>query len=272
MTRTKMLAAAIALTVTLTAGSATILIPLASAQRPAQNGQPGAAPVEGQSDLPPQNQNYSKPGAAPAAANSFQNRGTWRASTLAQGRWEYKFVPRKSDSLEAFERILNEMGAQGWEYCGSESLLSTNPSRKAQWGTGPTLVFKRPKSGGSAETILPGVSRQGANNSNGGISNSFQNRNAANDPFGGVAEAPRTGDKPAERHEINIIHLQNASADSLAQTLSQLFAGHGKVLSDSRTNSLLIQADKKTAMEMAAIVQKLDVPSAKRDYSPNPSE
>lgn len=262
MMRTKMLAAAIALVVTLMAGSATLLVPLATAQRPAQN-KPGT-PLEGQSD----------------AASQYQDLAV---ATQSASQWEYKFVPHKSDSLEEFEKILTTAGATGWEYCGIERLLSSKQRPEVQH---PKIIFKRLKSSASADRVMldtlerartrSGTGRAASNsNSNSGITGSF----GATGPIGGEAAgggmptAPMGGMSPSSppgipRPEIHIVRLENASADSLAQVLTQLFAGHGRVLPESRTNSLLIQADKDTLLEINAIIQKLDTPGGKTDNNP----
>jgi len=63
---------------------------------------------------------------------------------MAASAWEYKFVPRKGDTLEAFQTLLNEQSADGWEYCGTELLSISDPANKAKWGNSATVVFKRP--------------------------------------------------------------------------------------------------------------------------------
>ncbi len=187
-------------------------------------------------------------------------------------------MPRKSDTLEAFEKTLNEMGDQGWEYCGSESLISTNPLRKAQWGTGPTLVFKRPKGANTGETLPSAGMQSSASNRFGASPKAPTSRNNGYDPFNGASEKPKSSSMPgnksaqAGRGEVTIVRLQNADATEMARILSLLFADHGKVLADFRTNSLLIQSDKEMALEMAAVIQKLDVPPAKPDHSVNPAK
>ena len=138
MTRTKMIAAAIALTAVLAAGTATTLIPMAKAQRP-----PGPASGGDQNDADPFAPQPGGPGAGYGAPRQSMSGGMSSASPA--GQWEYKFVPRKSESLEEFQRVLTENGNSGWEFCGVQSLTATDPAHKAEWGTNPTIVFKRPK-------------------------------------------------------------------------------------------------------------------------------
>jgi RNA polymerase sigma factor (sigma-70 family) len=148
MTRTKWIIAATALVLLLAAGTASTTIPLAVGQPPAAAGPPGAtAPAlpAGSSEVPisPPRGTMGGPSAMAGAAGSAR-------------QWEYKFVPRKGDSLEAFQQLLNELGSAGWEFCGSESLAATTPAHRAEWGTNPTLVFKRPRSASRTMGMGPG--------------------------------------------------------------------------------------------------------------------
>lgn len=163
MTRTKLIAATVALAALIAAGTATTLIPLATAQPPAPATPapptPAAAPP---SLVRPSATPDAEPPApvrppAPAAAPQPPGMTPRPFSGGAGGAWEYKFVPRKGDSLEAFQRLLNDYSAQGWEYCGTELLTVTDPAQKAQWGNSATIVFKRPR-GAARGTTGTGVS------------------------------------------------------------------------------------------------------------------
>src|SRR5262249_50937069 len=136
MTRTKLLTAAAVLVGVLAAGTATTLIPLASAQRP------NAAEGSGQNARPPGETAGAEPQKPPMGRGGGMSMGSRSA---AAGAWEYKFVPRKGDSLEAFEKILRDHAVAGWEYCGTEALTVTDPARRGEWGTSPTIVCKRPR-------------------------------------------------------------------------------------------------------------------------------
>ena len=60
---------------------------------------------------------------------------------------------------------------------------------------------------------------------------------------------------------VTVCHLQYASAESLSQLLSTTFSGIGQVVSDSRTNSLVITAPAITSTEIHRIVSELDRPT-----------
>jgi RNA polymerase sigma factor (sigma-70 family) len=255
MTRMKLMAAAVALTATLAIGTVTTLAPLAIAQRPAAN-DPFAP-------SPPQ------PGTTGVPSGNSAN---FAGATLSvAGQWEYKFVPRKSESLEDFEKLLVENGAAGWEYCGVES-LSAGAARKAQWGTSPTIVFKRPKkaprttfdplmtgpSAGSSSLPAPRAGSAGSfgpTGSGGGSAAPGQDGSMGGRGGGSYPQSPK--------QETSIVQLANAASTSLGQTLSQVFQGRCRIVPDQGTNSLIIQGDKETIAEVMAVIHKLDVPPAK---------
>src|SRR5262249_18969755 len=62
----------------------------------------------------------------------------------ALGAWEYKYVIRKSDRLDEFQRTLASHSADGWEYVGTETLVIGGGGDRSDLGSGPVLVFKRP--------------------------------------------------------------------------------------------------------------------------------
>ena len=79
-------------------------------------------------------------------------------------------------------------------------------------------------------------------------------------------------DQPAETGEVEVIPLANASADKLSDLLGRLFTEQGgkqqnggepgvSVLSDPRTNSLIVRADQGTRSEIEAIAKDLDAPT-----------
>ena len=125
---TKLLTAAAA-PVGIHAGTATTLISLATAQKRRN----------------PQRKTWGAAGPHPVKGQFGREAMVGGGGTIASAAWEYKVVPREGDSLEAFERILREHAAAGWEYCGTEALSVTDPDRRGEWGTSPTIVFKRPK-------------------------------------------------------------------------------------------------------------------------------
>lgn len=271
MTRTKLIAAALALAAAVACGTATTLIPLATAQPPAPAG-------DEQPKFPAQG-NY--PGATPAAAQPPvlppRAMGGGGSGSTA-GAWEYKFMPRKGDSLEAFQRLLTEQSAAGWEYCGTELLTVTDPAQKAQWGNSATVVFKRPRvDGRSAARLTPnanvpygtqlkfptggtaGVTPAPAGNVPAGatpppLPKAARPPASPNDPFGG----PAAGTAPA--HKTTVIPLAYAKAETLHKALSELFASRNCGISiDPRTNTLVILADEATTRSIQNVVRELDV-------------
>jgi RNA polymerase sigma factor (sigma-70 family) len=117
MTRTKLLAAAVALAAAVVAGTMTTMIPVATAQRPAD-------PIAGEAEYRPQ----------PKGANTTGG-DTWTSTTPA-APWEYKFLARPGDA-PTFKRLLTDQGSAGWEYCGVEQFAASADSA--------IVVFKRPK-------------------------------------------------------------------------------------------------------------------------------
>jgi hypothetical protein len=67
------------------------------------------------------------------------------------------------------------------------------------------------------------------------------------------------------RAALTVIPLQHASADSTSTILERLFAGKAEIVSDVRTNQLIIKTDAETQMEIAQLVQVLDVPASKKE-------
>lgn len=80
-----------------------------------------------------------------------------------------------------------------------------------------------------------------------------------------IVQIIRRVDRPVES-EIDVVRLQHASADEIAQVLDTLKARQGEqqaesqVAVDARTNSVLIRADEPTRLEMRAVIANLDTP------------
>ena len=292
MTRTKLLTAAAVLVGILAAGTATTLIPLATAQK--ETTQPAA-------------QNPADPAAHAQAKGQFG--GAMGGSMAAKPQWEYKFVPRKGESLEAFERLLNDYAAAGWEYCGTEALTVTDPRRRGEWGTSPTVVFKRPA--GAARGMMGTTSSTGMMGMGGGMSmggpplpssgmQGLANQKGGLTPSGGASSPPmgkpsmsgaapstgagiRTGamvpsggllapmgggtmgpaggaKSPADA-ELTVIRLKHSQAASLAKVLDELFQGRGcRIIAEPVTNSLLIEANAYNVKSLMSVIEKVDIP------------
>ena len=267
MTRTKLIAAAVALVATLAIGTATTLAPLVTAQDPAV-GEPNAAVAQ-----PPETTGLP-------AGETGGYPGKSAAVALVGGQWDYKFVPRKTESLEDFERLLVENGAAGWEYCGLESLTAMTAARKAQWGTSPTIVFKRPKNAARSDYWSSDSQHapSGASSRYKALPSSTPNAPSgagaspppptpagaprASSPFGGSEYGPPTvggGSPQPPRRQMSIIRLAHAASSALAQTLTQVFDNRCRIVADQGTNALIVQADKDTLDEVKALIEKLDV-------------
>jgi RNA polymerase sigma factor (sigma-70 family) len=244
MTRTKLFVAATALVVTLLVGSATTLIPVAIGQRPSEPGTPTTAPGDP----------FGQPHYGASTPRST------KVATAQPGQWEYKFVPRKSESLEVFQDILATHGAQGWEYCGVESLIATDPARKAEWGTGPTIVFKRPKVSAHGASIDANPSTR----MTGTTSATSPMRPTTGSTMGSAQPGPALyGPQSRSAPNITVIRLAHAEAASLAKVLDQLFVQRNcRIVADPATNTLLVQGDMESIKALTEVVQKIDLPPA----------
>jgi RNA polymerase sigma factor (sigma-70 family) len=227
MMRTKYLAAAVALTAALTIGTATTLIPVLTAQQPAdtRDYQPDARPQSpGQNKMPPTIRDYS---------------------AIAASQWEYKFAERPGDVM-SFKRVLVEQGSAGWEFCGVEH-FGGSPD-------GAVIVFKRPKAAGrvavdSGAKWATQTPELGYTPKPGGKAPPDKQ----GDPLTGSADGKAAPD-------VYTIRLQYAQADQLAATLKQLFSGRGRVLYDERTNTLLVQGNEDFIKTIRDLVTKIDTP------------
>ena len=85
-----------------------------------------------------------------------------------------------------------------------------------------------------------------------------------------IVEIVRRLDRPANTGEVELLTLKNASAESLARLIEQLYQQTGAenktisgtvVIADSRTNSLIIKADSTIRKEILAIAVELDQPT-----------
>jgi Bacterial type II/III secretion system short domain/Sigma-70, region 4/Domain of unknown function (DUF4177) len=216
--------------------------------------------------------------AGPAATS-----GT-RSATAA---WEYKYVVRQSSRLEDFQKTLSTQAASGWEYVGTETLDVADSNKKTNPGSAPILVFKRPTGAGRGMAGLTGGSGftplGGGNGFGGGLGGGLGNNQGfgGGSGFGGGGGGfsgtplgtqpkkdpikPASNATPNPGREPQIIALKQITATSLAKTLQELFNdANTRIVAEAQTNSLLIQADRTTFEALVKLVERLDVPSAKR--------
>lgn len=232
MTRTKLLAATAALAAVLVAGTATTLIPIATAQRPPENQPAGTGGRGGDTTV------------------------RWTANTRpagAAGQWEYKFVARSGDAVKDFEKVLVDHGNAGWEYCGVEQLSAGSTPA-------PTIVFKRPKAAARAATGGADLTREA-------VARWTAEMLANPAPQLGTQPATGGGSTPRKSplRDVTKIELKHASAENVSKALDQLFGyPEARIVADPRTNSLLISAPDEVLKVFIPVVEKIDVPPVNR--------
>ena len=70
---------------------------------------------------------------------------------------------------------------------------------------------------------------------------------------------------PASLRDIRVVPLKHAVATSLAKSLHELFAdGSVRIVAESQTNTLLIQADAKTYELIQKLLERLDQPAERK--------
>ena len=120
MTKTKLLAAAI-LAGTLAIGVGTNVLSSAGAQTPGPGDGGAGGPQPGGVGLPGPGGPGGLPGGGPGGTGAFGpggGGGPMSAGSAARGpRVEYQFVSRAKSS-DAFKKLLNQHGSDGWEYVG----------------------------------------------------------------------------------------------------------------------------------------------------------
>ncbi len=255
MTRTKLMAAAVVLAIV--AGSATVYMPQLGAQTGPGNGRFGNLPAQDASSSKPDDMRAT---AAPPVASPESS------SPVAQ--WEYEFVPRDGESFEQFRKMLADHGAVGWEYCGTESFA----------GSGMTAIFKRPKSSNRAGNRYAGAfgqkygdrSQSSSSSSDGSSSSQSANRYSGTikplpvRPETGDSEAPKKSlgmapTKNAKAKDATVIHLSNSLSDEVAAVLIDLLGNKDcTVLSDPRSNSIVLQGDDATIKQIQRAISLLD--------------
>src|SRR5262245_58519042 len=124
LTRTKMLIAGILMVGAISTGIGSRLISTADAQPPASDASPEA----------------------------IKKALDYLRSHQTQERWEYKFVPvEKALSTADLQKLLTASDHEGWEYCGTQELVTRTKDGKAGGTATPHMVFKRPRAGASAD-------------------------------------------------------------------------------------------------------------------------
>jgi RNA polymerase sigma factor (sigma-70 family) len=122
LTRTKLLAAAVLVAGALTTGIGSRVVSTADAQAPPANNRD-------------------------AQSEQIKKALEFLATAQAKERWEYKFIPvEKALSTADLQKVLGTADQEGWQYCGSQTLLADGKKGEAV----PHMVFKRPKAGAAA--------------------------------------------------------------------------------------------------------------------------
>jgi type II secretory pathway component GspD/PulD (secretin) len=63
---------------------------------------------------------------------------------------------------------------------------------------------------------------------------------------------------------VHVLALKHAAAPDLAVVLQQVFPGRSSITAEPRTNQLIIRANQETLLEMAKLIDQLDVEAKKR--------
>jgi RNA polymerase sigma factor (sigma-70 family) len=137
-------------------------------------------------------------------------------------QWEYKTL----QSSEIKEADLNALGAKGWELCTSNVMPVTNQL---------SMVFKRQK---KQSTTTEGYK-------------------TALDSFYGNKGKNLNPPEP-ENNDFTTFPLRNTSATEVAEVLKTIYKT-SSILSDARTNSVLVQAPRAITAEIKQLIQRLDV-------------
>lgn len=137
-------------------------------------------------------------------------------------QWEYKTL----QSSEVKEADLNALGAKGWELCSSNVMPVTNQI---------SMVFKRQKK----------------------QSTSTAGYKTALDSFYGNKGQNLNPPEP-ENNDFTTFPLRNTSATEVAEVLKTIYKTTS-ILSDARTNSVLVQAPRAMTAEIKQLIQRLDV-------------
>jgi RNA polymerase sigma factor (sigma-70 family) len=124
LTRTKMLIAGVLLAGALSTGIGSRLISTAEAQPPASDPSPEA----------------------------IKKALDYLRSHQTQERWEYKFVAVEKPLVAAdLQKLLSASDHEGWEYCGTQELVTRTKDGKVGGSAIPHMVFKRPRALASAD-------------------------------------------------------------------------------------------------------------------------
>jgi RNA polymerase sigma factor (sigma-70 family) len=268
MTRTKLIGAALLVSGLLVVGVGPVLVPWASAQ-PA----PKAAP--------------EKPDPAPT-----------QARPLSLVKWEYSYIeaPRPLTQRD-FESACRNIEPGGWEYCGTQEMILERGGDKETDKRRPetVLVFKRPVRGerlksGAGLSAAWQIEREGtvyvpARELAPPRATKTWNETVERPPTLGTGSksVPAAGNlQPSNLDEeartqyadwargrknlasIEIMPLEEASAEKMAKLLTELFAQQGTFQADERSNSLVIKTDAKTLDAVRALIERLDKQAAMR--------
>jgi len=293
--RTKLIAACVVLAGGLAAGLGPVLIATADAQPPAA-GEPGSlAPPAGPGGgfpgapgTPAGPAGFPGVGGPPGAGvggpmmpGSMSGMGA--PGEIGRARWEHELVD-KPRSTQEFASLLQRYGDKGWEFAG---VVDFGGARSDSGGPGGGLrpspastsvvVFKRPVrpvtgGGGAGQRYGPPMggtpSSPGPGAGDPFSPNSSPRRGAGSSGMGpqpGMSEPGMSSGGPAgvgaAGAGFQVLALKNAVAQDMAAMLRQLF-GNIQVVSDARTNSIILKADPVTEREIEALIRRLDVPGA----------
>jgi RNA polymerase sigma factor (sigma-70 family) len=262
MTRTKLIGSVLLVSGLLIAGVGPAVVPWASAQT------------------------------TPKPAADLPNPAPMQPRAPVASKWEYAYIEATQPMAQnAFEAACRRMEPEGWEFCGTQEMTLDRPTDKGKRGPETVLVFKRParwqrlasdaRMSPSGQTQREATGRyevprremapsREANTRNETIEkpplvgSSPQNppaaKNKQGNPLGNEAAAryaewtrgARTADS------IEIISLEDASAEKMAKLLTELFGKLGTFQADERSNSLVIKTDAKTLDEVRALLERLN--------------
>ncbi len=228
-------------------------------------------------------------GGGPASAQKEPSPQPPRAPEAA-ARWEYKAVARSKVEELAPEKSkdkltagLNKLGEEGWELVTVESpdkqpplYLFKRPASRAPAEKAETLsvVLKYVKAGEVAKAVAEFF--KGKDNSVRLTSDDSTNTLIAQASTSTIREVKLLVDfldRPAgeprvpgadAKVEMQILVLKHANAADLAKTLTDVFQGKRDgllVVSEPRTNRLIVRAEPELLREVLVLVKELDQPA-----------
>lgn len=174
--------------------------------------------------------------------------------------WDYKLIETRNDRKE-FERTLNQLGKDGWEYCGSERFSGQGPSEL-------TMVFKKGKGGatlfggmsgggfGAGTMGMPGGALGGVFGGGGGRGGpgglELPGMGGLGGPMGGVGG----------KHDVvaKTFKLKSVAASDVVVAVekSPAFKKSFKIIAEPYTNFVIVIADPAGITELTKVIEALD--------------